>query len=63
MSVTNSRLWSRLEVWFRCFRVGTLSLEGESVAWLENFVGLGGLCARSQYQTLLLMEQRDLHPR
>lgn len=55
--------WTRLEVWFRCFRVGTLSLEGESVAWLENFVGLGGLCARSQYQTLLLMEQRDLHPR
>jgi hypothetical protein len=49
--VANSISCTRFEGWFRCFRLGTLSLEGELVAWLSNFEGLIERCemsARSQ---------------
>jgi len=42
ISAANS-MSSVLDAWFRCF-LGTLTFDGESVAWLENFVGLAGFC-------------------
>lgn len=46
ISAANSMSWMRFEGWFRSFRFGTLSFEGEPVAWLSNFSNLDGLTER-----------------
>lgn len=43
ISVANSMSWIRLAGWLRCLLDGTLTLEGELVAWLDKNAGLEGV--------------------